>query len=76
MFAGTPRSRPEAFAVMADDKLTHIDPLLGQDRAGSRVQAFYQTLADFMKQSSPTGDVVVHVAPTTPTTPMHKRLVF
>ena len=74
--AGTPRSRSEAFAVMADDKLTHIDPLLGQDRAGSRVQAFYQALADFMKQSSPTGGVVVHVAPTTPTTPMHKRLVF
>ncbi len=71
--AGTPRSKPEAFTVLADDQLTHMDPLLGADRAGSRVQAFYQALSNFVKQNSPAGGVVVQVAPSPPVTPTGKR---
>jgi len=63
--------------VHTDNKLTHIDPLLGADRAGSRVQLFYQSLFDFVKQSSTKGGVVVQVAPIPPVViPTIRRLVF
>ena len=75
--AGTPRSDPAAFMVHTDNKLTHIDPLLGADRAGSRVQSFYQSLFEFVKQSSTKGGVVVQVAPTPPVVaPTNRRSVF
>lgn len=71
--AGTARSKPEAFTVLIDEQLTHMDPLLGADLAGSRVQAFYQALSQFVKQNSPAGGVVVQVAPSPPVTPTVKR---
>ena len=43
----------------------------------SRVQLFYQSLFDFVKQSSTQGGVVVQVAPIPPVvTPTIRRLVF
>ena len=75
--AGTPRSESAAFTVRADDKLTHIDPLMGHDRPGSRIQGFYQSLVEFMQKSSPHGGIVIQVAPTPPAvTPATKRSVF
>lgn len=75
--AGTPRTDAAAFTVRADDKLTHIDPLMGHDKPGSRSHGFYQSLVEFMNKSSPAGGIVIQVAPTPPpVTPATKRSVF
>ncbi len=45
---GLPRSRPEAFRVLAYPQLTHIDPLMGADSPLSQAQEWYRELHSFL----------------------------
>jgi hypothetical protein len=59
--AGVPRSDPRAFRVIEEPSLTHIDWVVGSDRAGSTVARWYDALAQFARDATPRGGVVVPI---------------
>jgi hypothetical protein len=59
--AGTPRTDPRAFRVIEEPTLTHIDWIVGTDRPGSPVAAWYEALAAFARDATPAGGVVVPI---------------
>jgi len=61
---GLPRSKPEAFRVLAYPQLTHIDPLMGADSPISQAQEWYRELHSFLLlHTMGAGSPVVSPAP-------------
>jgi pimeloyl-ACP methyl ester carboxylesterase len=56
---GTPRTDPNAFAVVDITSFTHIDPLSGTDATDGYVTKWYDTLVAWMSKNSPSGGVVL-----------------
>jgi hypothetical protein len=56
--AGTPRSSPDAFAVLDATTLTHIDPLAGSPKS-AEVAKVHSALVEFLRSNSPEGGVEV-----------------
>jgi len=56
---GTPRTDPDAFAILDITKLTHIDPLSGTDDGQGDVSRWYDSLTSWMTKNSPAGGVVL-----------------
>lgn len=50
--AGLPRTRAEAFRVLAYPQLTHIDPILGADSPISQAQEWYRELSEFLLRNT------------------------
>ena len=50
--AGLPRTRAEAFRVLAYPQLTHIDPILGADSPISQAQEWYRELHEFLLRNT------------------------
>jgi hypothetical protein len=61
--AGKPRTDPDAFTVMQQPTLTHIDWIVGTDAAGSPVTAWYDALVAFALKQTPPGSTTVPIQP-------------
>jgi len=59
--AGKPRTDPDAFSVMQQPTLTHIDWIAGADVPGSPVGHWYDALVGFVLKQTPAGSTFVPV---------------
>lgn len=57
--AGKDRSDPDAFTVIDEPTLTHIDWIVGRDTPGTPVGKFYDAVGAFLAKQTPSGGVTV-----------------
>jgi hypothetical protein len=57
--AGEARTAETAFRALSSPGFSHIDPLVGADRQGSPMAAWYDALAAWMQTHSPPGGVAI-----------------
>jgi hypothetical protein len=57
--SGEARTADTAFRSLSSPGFSHIDPLVGADRAGSPIAAWYDGLAGWLRAHSPPGGVAV-----------------
>ncbi len=59
--AGKDRNDPDAFTVIDEPTLTHIDWIVGRDTPGTPVGKFYDAVGSFIAKQTPSGGVTVAV---------------